>query len=393
MGLIHAGCGIPNLGVTIAVAVFTILRVADLADAVSLPPPTGPYQVGVRKYIIEHYNDHDPVAPNNVSTAFLATVFYPTLDKPGAPKPYLNPETAAIFEQLWNYTAGTLSSITSTIQENATFMEKTIFINEEPKVITPPYPTILFGPGAGGPPVEGDTIILSELASYGYAVIGLDHPYEQPFIRFPNGTAVEGIVIDYNSIELITDIYDTRLVDNAALLEALPGLIREHQLPFNITHIGAFGYSLGGAAALGSLKRSSNIASGLNLDGTLFGDPASNTSAADEQKPAFLFGSESAHGSYTGDPTWASFPNWQTGPYWRTAVNGSTHHDYCDDGFWKTLEPGADQAAGSINGTREVQIMNTYVKAFFDYTLLGKNSSLLDGPSPGFPEVAFFDES
>ncbi|KAI1470530.1 uncharacterized protein F4812DRAFT_456540 [Daldinia caldariorum] len=180
MGLIGVNRQPASRAKALVTTLLLTLSIPGTIEAVSLPPPTGPYQVGVRKYAIDYYNDHDPVAPNNISTAFLATIFYPTLQKPeGAPKPYLNPETAAFFEQNWHYSNGTLSSITSTVQEDAPFLE--------PESAADGLPTILFGPGGGGPPVEGNTILLSELASHGYAIIGIDHPFEQPFIRYPNG--------------------------------------------------------------------------------------------------------------------------------------------------------------------------------------------------------------
>ncbi|OTA56048.1 hypothetical protein K449DRAFT_337041 [Hypoxylon sp. EC38] len=383
-----------NCSGIVACAVSIVLFVSNIASAISIPPPTGPYQVGVRKYTIEHFNDHDPVAPNNVSTEFLATIFYPTLQKPETlPEPYLNSETAAVFEHAWNYTAGTLTSLTSTVQRNATFLELKGDSAEEGAWKASPYPTILFGPGCGGPPVEGNTILLSELASYGYAVIGLDHPFEQPFIRYPNGTGVDGVVIDYNSIELITAIYEMRLEDNSAFLEqGLIELVRKFNLPFNTTHLGAFGYSLGGAAAFGSLQRNERLVSGLNLDGTLFGDPAINSSVADERKPTFLLGSEGHGGGYGTDQSWATFPLWQTGYQRRISINGTTHYDFCDNTFWKTLDRGASHGAGPIDGLEQVRVLNAYVKAFFDFTLLGTDSSLLDGPSPEFPEVSFYDE-
>ncbi|KAI1474552.1 hypothetical protein F4774DRAFT_400170 [Daldinia eschscholtzii] len=361
------------------------LYIPGITEAVSLPPPTGPYHVGVRKYAIEYYNDHDPVAPNNVSTAFLATIFYPTSQKPeGAPKPYLNLETAAYFEQNWHYSNGTLSSITSTVQEDAPFLESKSAIDGPLHL-----PTILFGPGGGGPPVEGNTILLSELASHGYAIIGIDHPFEQPFIRYPNGTGVTGIDLDNVDIDLV-DIYNMRLEDNSVFLkDHLPDFVRKLKLPLNTTNLGAFGYSLGGAAALGSLQSHGQIVSGLNLDGTLIGNPALNSSAADERKPAFLIGSQGHGSSGTGDNTWVTFPQWQTDWHRKINVNGTTHHDFFDDTFWKTLEVGADPHAGPIDSLEQVRILNAYVKAFFDFTLLGKSSALLDGPSSEFPEVVF----
>ncbi|KAI6085781.1 hypothetical protein F4821DRAFT_240010 [Hypoxylon rubiginosum] len=358
-----------------------ILNVSSIAHATAIPPPTGPYHVGVRKYTIKHYNDHDPIAPNHVSTAFLATVFYPTAQIPeGAPKPYLNPETAAFYEDAWNFTSGTLASLTSTVQPGAPFLETR----------GAPHPTLLFGPGGGGTPVEGSTILLAELASHGYAVVGLDHPFEQPFVRFPNGTGVAGVDIpDDVTAESLNDL---RLEDNAVFLDLhLPRLVREKQLPLSTTRLGAFGFSVGGAAALGTAQSSSRVASGLNLDGTLLGGPALNNSAADVRKPVYLLGNEGhTFGEEGGDYTWVSFPRWQTAYQRKMLINGTTHLDFCDDTFWKTLEDGAGYA-GSIDGFEQIKILNAYVRAFFDLTLLGRNSAILDGPSPEFPEVVYFD--
>ncbi|KAI0406877.1 hypothetical protein F4802DRAFT_80220 [Xylaria palmicola] len=357
---------------------------ACLAQTISLPPPTGKYHVGVSKHTIEHYNPHDPLAPDNISTAFLATIYYPTLQAPGPPEPYLEPELAARVETQLNYTAGVLSTFTSTIQQNAPFLKSA-------------FPTLLFGPGGGGPSVAGNTILISELVSHGYTVVGLDHPFEQPFIRFPNGTGIVGVDIDYSSVELLEAIYNTRLVDNAVFLEYFPELTRQLGAPFDTTHFGLFGYSLGGAAALGSLYDSRSphdnqtVVSGLNLDGAVFGVPALNTTQADAKKPVFLLGNENhTNENAVYDASWQTFPSWQTGYSRLLTINGSTHLDFSDETFWKTVVP--DPLTGVIDGSRQVRIVNTYVKAFFDFTLLGQDSPLLNGPSPEWPEVMFHDE-
>lgn len=357
---------------------------AAIAGAISIPQPSGPYHVAVSTHTIEHYNPNDPLAPNNVSTAFLATIFYPTLQEPaGEPQPYLNPETAAFFETSWHYTTGVIASITSTLQRDAPFLGGSVGES--------PYPTILFGPGGGGPPVEGSTIMLAELASYGYTVIGLDHPFEQPFLRYPNGTGVYGVDIDYDDPTLIEEIYETRLVDNTVFLQYFPKLVQKLNAPINTTHIGAVGYSLGGAAALGSMYEDDRLISGVNFDGSLYAQE--NGTLADEKKPVMMLGSEYHHTGGGIDDTWVNFLSEQTGYVREMAINGTTHHDFCDDTFWKTVEEGSDPAAGTINGNRQVEILNTYVRAFFDLTLLGRKSPILDGPSPDWPEVVFYNIS
>ncbi|XXH01933.1 hypothetical protein Hte_008296 [Hypoxylon texense] len=370
-----------------------LLFQAAIASAVSIPEPTGPYHVSISTRTIEHFNPNDPLAPNNVSTAFLATIFYPTLQQQpeGEPQPYLNPETAAYYEATWNYSSGVLASITSTLQHDAPFLPAGP-AGEAGE--SPYYPTILFGPGGQGPPVEGSTILLAELASHGYTVIGLDHPFEQPFLRYPNGTGVYGVDVDYNDYALIEAIYDTRLVDSAALLARLPELARElGGAPINTTHVGTLGNSLGGAAALGSMyDRGQPLASGLNLDGTLWGR-LNSSSGADVGKPVLMLGNAGHHtGAGAGDVTWTTFLSQQSGYVREISINGTMHHDFCDDTFWKTVE-GNDPTTGPIDGNRQVEILNAYVKAFFDFTLLGRNSPILDGPSPDWPEVMFYNVS
>ncbi|KAJ2986971.1 hypothetical protein NUW58_g4769 [Xylaria curta] len=369
----------------LVVATFAVLQ-GCLTQAIALPPPTGKYHIGVSKHTIEHYNPRDVLAPNNVSTAFLATIYYPTLQKPaGPPRPYLEPELAAIMETQWNYTSGFLSKFTSNIQRDAPFVKGRVGESE--------FPTLLFGPGGGGPPVPGNTILISELVSHGYTVVGLDHPFEQLFIRYPNGTGVIGVDIDYGSSQLLEAIYNTRLIDNVVFLDYFPKLTHKLGAPFNTSHFGLFGYSLGGAAALGSVYHDRRVLSGLNLDGTMFGLPALNNTWADAKKPVFLLGNEYHTGEDAiHDVTWETFPSWQTEYFRLFTINGSTHHDFCDDTFWKTIEP-TDPSTGPIDGNRQFRIMNAYVKAFFDFTLMGWNSSLLDGPSAEWPEVVFHDKS
>ncbi|KAI0198034.1 hypothetical protein F4808DRAFT_271523 [Astrocystis sublimbata] len=366
-----------------AVTALTLLQ-GYLAHAIALPPPTGKYNIGMIKHDIPHYNANDPLAPNNISTAFLATIYYPTLQTPrGPPQAYLEPALAAPMEAQFNYTPGFLTTFTSHVQPHAPFLA------HPKKTGQTLMPTLLFGPGGGGPPVSGNTILISELVSHGYTVVGLDHPYEQPFLRYANGTGVSGVDINYDDLALIERIYDTRLIDNSAFLAQFPSLVEKLNAPFNKTHMGVFGYSLGGAAAVGQIYNDSRLVSALNLDGSQFGAPtAEDPAVADAKKPVFLVGSE---GHTADDPTWGKFIDKQTGYLRMINVEGSKHLDMFDNTFWKTKMEGVEynHGAGTVDGMRMYEILNVYVRAFFDFTLLGKKERVLDGPEARWPEVVF----
>lgn len=65
------------------------------------------------------------------------------------------------------------------------------------------------------------------------------------------------------------------------------------------------------------------VASALNLDGGLYGDPASNSSLADLKRPVLLMGTNNHTGPY--DPTEVTFTIAQRG-WWRTLwVAGADH--------------------------------------------------------------------
>ncbi|KAK8105086.1 Platelet-activating factor acetylhydrolase [Apiospora kogelbergensis] len=86
------------------------------ASSGALPPATGPYHVGLQKHVVPVLNEADPFWPNNVSTSFLVNVFYPTQQEPEPrdwERPYLDPVTARLYEQQFNLTAGSLSTIKS----------------------------------------------------------------------------------------------------------------------------------------------------------------------------------------------------------------------------------------------------------------------------------------
>lgn len=126
---------------------------------------------------------------------------------------------------MYRFKNGTLAAITED------------FLIKDARPLKKSIGTLIFGPGAGGPPIEVYTTILSDLASYGYTVIGLDHVYEQPFVRYSNGTGIIGLDILYDwDLQLIEAAYAFRMKDTAALIDYLPTLSKKFGGPINKTH-------------------------------------------------------------------------------------------------------------------------------------------------------------
>jgi hypothetical protein len=57
--------------------------------------------------------------------------------------------------------------------------------------------------------------------------------------------------------------------------------------------------------------------------------------------------------------------------------------------FKAAVDVSALFSVGPIDGLRAVEIQRAYLTAWFDQTLLSRQSALLRGESPAFPEVDF----
>jgi pimeloyl-ACP methyl ester carboxylesterase len=243
-------------------------------------------------------------------------------------------------------------------------------------------------------PLPRYTILLAELVSYGYAVTALDFPYDAAFIRYPNGTSFTGVFnnaswVDPNTVdELLNDLYDYRVRASTHFVESYPTLVEQFKAPFQTTQLGALGHSFGGAASVGMAGAVMDVVSALNLDGTLFGKPASNVSSvANIEKPILLIGETIQRGGIV-DPTWETFETTQTG-WWRILlVAGADHLDFTDAPFWRELD--GQMGLSTINLARMMNITREFVVAFFNQTILKQEEIILSQPEAAWPEVIVF---
>jgi pimeloyl-ACP methyl ester carboxylesterase len=347
--------------------------------AIGVPPATGSYDVGVRSYAIPFTDQHNPSWPGNISTSYLATIYYPTLQTPHKEAtPYVDPEAAALLDTLYNQTAGTVGNLTINVKPNAT-------IAQSPQ--GNPFPSLIFQPGFEGLSAMY-SIQLIELASRGYAVAALDFPYEGTFVRYPNGTGIRGIYGGQFSFDIIPPIYEARVRAGTHFVTFWSTLVEQLHAPFQTAPLGVFGQSLGGAAALGvadAIPDTKIVVSALNLDGGLYGDPASNSSLADLKRPVLLMGTTNHTGSY--DPTWDTFPVAQTG-WWRILwVAGADHLDFSDVAFWREFQVNRQTNNTAIPGVRMIKVIREFVTAFFNYTMLNQSERELNQPGADWPEV------
>src|SRR5918911_3079620 len=137
----------------------------------------------------------------------------------------------------------------------------------------PTWPVLVFLPGWGSPREEYSGLC-ADLASRGYVVVALSHPYESTVSVLADGrvvgTAVGASVLGAN----MADMTPIRAADSRFVLDQLgrlaevePGSSLVGHL--DVRHTGIVGHSMGGAAAAQAVAEDARFLVGVNLDGIL----------------------------------------------------------------------------------------------------------------------------
>ena len=253
-------------------------------------------------------------------------------------------------------------------------------------------PVVLYSPGFALDREHG-TFIAEDLASHGYVVVTVSHTYEAAEVEFPGGRVEVGRhdldLLPHRAMQIRRD--DIRFV-----LDAL-GLDR----------VGMVGHSLGGATTAQAMAADPRVLAGVNLDGSFIPDSpleeGPDAVARDlvelarriGARPFMIMASGGFGPDYFGDLTSTV---WHNLAWWRRflSITGSTHYTYTDLLPLLTglvaggVIPEAPQVGVGLDPARAVTAIRTYLRAFFDHTLRGHETPLLDGPSARFPEVRFY---
>lgn len=237
-------------------------------------------------------------------------------------------------------------------------------------------------------------LLVCSLASTGYVVVTVDHPYDADIVTFPDNSTILAANITTEA-QIVEDLY-VRVQDISFVLDqlSLPSTILR-LLPdlgsgIDVSKVGVFGHSLGGATAAQVMLSDHRFVGGINLDGTFFGSVVERGL----DKPFVLFAHTGKN--LTTDASWATlWPNLR-GFKRELILNGSTHGTFTDlpeiadlIGLREKFPQQVAELLGSTPGERASQIIATYVSSFFGFVLKGEKGELFDGPSKDFPEVTF----
>ncbi|KAK4149200.1 hypothetical protein C8A00DRAFT_38198 [Chaetomidium leptoderma] len=249
------------------------------------------------------------------------------------------------------------------------------------------FPTVLYGSG-----LNTTRLLYSasaqHMASRGYEVVVMDHPYETDAVQFPDGTVIHGgrVPRDPDATEALALALDVRSKDASLVLDHL-GIGKRGRVAF-------VGDSFGGPAAADVMLKDARVVAGVNMDGLMFG-PAVDVGVA---KPFLTFATPGNNS--TSVESWGRFRNATEAHHprpWFKKLNlaDSVHGlliDFALVGDVAELR-GTGQLVGNlfgkITGTRTMEILGEYLSDFFGFALEGSGQGLLAGPSRRYPEVTF----
>ncbi|KAI1499028.1 hypothetical protein F5X99DRAFT_391465 [Biscogniauxia marginata] len=389
-----------------------ILGISGQDRKIILPELTGPHTIGLTHLELIDASRSDPFSPKAGSPRdLMLTIFYPTAPSSSSSPlaPQFGPATASHIDAALSLRPGTAALLTTRAHLDAPPLASP----------SPPPAVLLFSHGFGF--VRGlYSALLSELASYGWVAVAVDHPYDAGVVEYPDGRTAEARDWSWPlSPAAREEALGARVRDLLFVREWLSGAeagagegarggrrfgvdagwdvvdgVRgelklqcqgqsQESGTLNVSRVAVLGHSFGGAAAVQALMNSSAAVAAADLDGYLYGPVVRSGT----EKPVLVLGFPEHFA--TDDPDAA--PGWPGLKGWKRdfTIAGTVHESYSDYSVFADLLGDQGPDAGTIRGRRMVEIIRTYIDAFFRKFVLGTDDEgLLDGNSSIFAGVS-----
>lgn len=382
-------------------SVFSIIGLVLLIIAIALPvllpvpkvpEPTGPHPVGTMTDVLVDASRKELYSGNpDDDRKFMIQTWYPAGSTQGLqPAPWME-DAARIAPEIASW-LGLPGFSLDHLELARTSSYQDAPVDRE----NGPYPVLLFSHGWGGFRAQ-NTYQMQELASHGYIVVGLEHPYGAVATVFPDGEMVrnnpqalgrdgEDSEFTLNAQRLVDQwagdmafTLDTLQVRNTTPGDPLEGVM-------DLERVGVLGHSTGGGATVQFCGTDLRCDSGLPMDA--FMTPVSDMVLEEGARQPFLFLFSEDWSSAGNDALFDQFYQNLDTPVGILTILGTSHYDFSDLPALSPLAPYLG-LKGPLPGSRVLEIINDYSLAFFNQTLKDISSSLLDGPNPEYPEVRF----
>lgn len=241
------------------------------APLVVLPEPSGPLGVGTAELIAV---DGARLTPAGEPRTLLVRLWYPAIASDAPPAPYfLDAERAA------------RSGRTTYLQLPQDLLDRTqAFARERvTPAAPPPRAAVLLSPGWDAP-VELYGALAAELSSFGYVVLGVQHPggpgalgegdgapKPEPWERVPDARTSAAWASDLEF--LASWLAEADAAAEGSLDPDARDNVREALARVDPARVAALGHCFGGSAALAADAASTRIGASIALESALLGEP------------------------------------------------------------------------------------------------------------------------
>jgi hypothetical protein len=381
-----------------------------------LPKPTGPYAVGSRYFYLIDKDRPDLISPDpHDYRAISLQVWYPAEPGPGGQLILLNDRRL----------------MESYVQEGALdpailtewALEPThSFLKARPAKAKTPFPVILYSSSGV---MNANTFLSEELASHGYVVFSIGHPYWCEFYFDAEGKTTP---LDKNNeyykqlwkeegswqvLKIKKEITLAKAMEDTPdlykkLNQAMPTEASDLRLwgadigfviaqlkemnskagffngALDVNRIGLMGYSKGGAAAgQYCLTADDRVKAGINLGGFMFADIVKKN-----LKKPFLIMEHIEPWAPDGRPIGELFIERAESSAYLVAIRDALHGNFCDMTLAKKYIK-LEGIVGPIDGEKFLKIVEYYVRTFFDKYVKEVPGTVIEDLSSTCPEVNF----
>lgn len=397
----------------LGVAVMLVALWLEHRTEITLPTPTGPFAVGRAIYDWTDEKTVDTLAPVAATKReLLVWIWYPAEAKrASAPDDYLPAQVRAPSRQASGpLLFRILSRVFELLTRDVSKVHGHSLPNADVSSQQRSYPVVIMRAGVSLE-VWNYSTLAEDLASHGYIVVGFDAPYRTGQVVFPDGRVIARR--PENNPELFSGEELTLLANK--LLTAWTGdiafvLDRLEQLNasdasgkftrrLDMTRVGVFGHSFGGATAAQFCSQDSRCKAGIDIDGSLHG----GVIQTGIHKPFMFLGSE--RGDFSSDAEvrqiladiQSVYDRLPADRRLRISIRGANHFTFTDDGallkshiMRKVLHL---LGVLGIDGRRQLVVTAYCVHSFFDAYLKVANASPPKIASPLYPEIQVLESS
>jgi predicted dienelactone hydrolase len=388
-------------GVLVIATLLAALRLEHEA-AITLPAPTGAFAVVRAIYDWRDEVNLDPLAPvAGTKRELLVWIWYPAVaERSMAADDYVPPALGAEVERDLGPVLGGL--FTRNLAKVRAHSIRNAEVSREQRS----YPIVIMRAGASAE-IWNYSTLAEDLASHGYVVVGFDAPYRTNVVVFPDGRVMRRM--PENNPELcegqeqaqrdrcVSRVMSAWIADIGFVLDRLEQLNSSDAAGkfhgrLDMTRIGVFGHSFGGATAAEFCHDDSRCKAGVDVDGQPFGNVIQDGL---HQPFMFLMGDHRRESDGESRQIMANIQSiYDRAPAdgrLFITIRGANHFLFSDDGallksqiVMRTL-----RAFGVVgmDGRRQLAATAYCLRTFFDAHLKGAGDPRLKIASPLYPEI------